>query len=433
MRSFQLSGSWVTRKKAALVALVVAMAGVLLAGTAPVRAQLSNTITTDTAVAQGGTITFAVTSPSGVTITGMSPIPCTMIGTLPAASVTYTCSSAGLPPGTVVQQTFSVPNPPIAETITYNANGPLTASSGATAATSSPVPCGGAGTSWSCSVTLANTVISGGTLVVTITPTGGSVQVNIGPTLACPLTGTLPAPTTSPATITYTCSAGQTVPASTVASWTVTTAPGGPPPTISATTNANSPAAFANVPAPTSEPINIGGNSGPVINNGGPGMCSGPGPGGCFYFGPPPPPSALIGATTIPLPAGWNLIGGSTGTQVSGAVGPLFTFQAGDTGYETLSPGQQLNAGEGYWAFIPVQGTLTITTIPPQILSFPLPLGAWIMIGNPSSSPVTLSGASTIFTFNPTINNYQPATTLQPGQGAWVFSVTGGTLTMVVQ
>ena len=55
------------------------------------------------------------------------------------------------------------------------------------------------------------------------------------------------------------------------------------------------------------------------------------------------------------------------------------------------------------------------------------------MVGNPFDRPATVTGAPVVDTFNPSTNAYTTATgtvTLGVGQGAWVFSSTGGTLTI---
>ena len=55
------------------------------------------------------------------------------------------------------------------------------------------------------------------------------------------------------------------------------------------------------------------------------------------------------------------------------------------------------------------------------------------MAGNPTDGAVSVSGADVVDTFNPSTNAYTTATgtvTLGVGQGAWVFSSSGGTLTI---
>lgn len=138
---------------------------------------------------------------------------------------------------------------------------------------------------------------------------------------------------------------------------------------------------------------------------------------------------------SVIYPAGENLISGPPGTVVSGAQGPLYTYQAADSGYETIAAGTPLQAGLGYWADFAAPTTVILA--PAQSLfsggsiTVPLPAGHWIMVGNPWSSQATLSGADAIFTYDP-VKGYAAAISLAPGQGAWAISVKGGTLTIML-
>ncbi|MGI8549970.1 MAG: hypothetical protein ACR2PL_04100, partial [Dehalococcoidia bacterium] len=58
------------------------------------------------------------------------------------------------------------------------------------------------------------------------------------------------------------------------------------------------------------------------------------------------------------------------------------------------------------------------------------PIGRYVMIGNPSATQsARVTGATVVYTYDP-INKYRETTTLQPYQGAWAFSSTGGTITV---
>jgi hypothetical protein len=498
-------------RRIALAVIIAAVGlGAVLSGAPTARAQLVNSLTTSTTVVQGGTVTMAVTSPAGAMITAVSSIPCTTGTTLPAASVTYSCNSVGgLPAGTVVQQTFSVPAGPISETVTYNANGPAAASLGAAAAPGTLPSCSGPAPNWTCFITLVATV-PGGTLTVTMTPVAAQTvvaTVPAGSINGCPATTPFPAAASASAvTTTYTCGAGQTIGAGQIFV-NVTTAGAATAPTITATTNANSPTGFPAIPAATAQSVTVAGapttatitgldptfGSGgtpvtitgtnltgvtainfsgvpggsvtcnpagttcgviapPLINGtvasvvvvtaAGPSSAAsitigvnpgGPiiGPGGpTFSFGPPGPPSGIgFGGVTIPFQSGWNLVSGGNGGSIAGVSGPMYTFQAGDSAYEIVNPGVPLVPGRGYWAFFPTSGTITLPLIPPQPQTVPMPPLSWIMVGNPSSSPMRLLGADVAYTYNP-VSSYQPATVLDPGQGAWVLSLGGGTLTI---
>lgn len=146
------------------------------------------------------------------------------------------------------------------------------------------------------------------------------------------------------------------------------------------------------------------------------------------------------GATPTPTPgvpvsytAGWNLVGGPAGTVMTGALNPLYTFQAGDSNYETSAPSAPLQSPRGYWAYFPAATTVNLPVVTAQTTTVTLPANQFIQVGNPTDGAVSISGADMIDTFSTATNSYTSASgtvTLQPGQGAWVFSKAGGTLTM---
>ena len=127
--------------------------------------------------------------------------------------------------------------------------------------------------------------------------------------------------------------------------------------------------------------------------------------------------------------AGWNLVGGPAGTTINGATGPLYTYQAADTSYETIPSGAPLQAGEGYWAYFSTPATLTPPLATAQTTMVALPASHFVMVGNPYDASVTLSGADSVLTYDP-VHGYAQTTTLAPGQGAWAFSAGGGMLTL---
>lgn len=140
---------------------------------------------------------------------------------------------------------------------------------------------------------------------------------------------------------------------------------------------------------------------------------------------PPPPPSGL----TVTYPAGWDLVGGPTGTVVTGAIGSLYTYQANDSNYEVLPAGTALQAGLGYWAQFASTTTVTLPLSTPAAMSIPLPASHFIMISNPGVTQANVSGADLVLTYDP-IQGYVPTSTLNPGQGAWALSFYGGNLTV---
>jgi PKD repeat protein len=141
-------------------------------------------------------------------------------------------------------------------------------------------------------------------------------------------------------------------------------------------------------------------------------------------------PAASSAAPSIGYLTGWNLISGPQGTTVTNNSGSLYTFQGGDTQYETLAPGASLQVGQGYWAYFASASTATLPAAGPQTYSVFLPAGQYVMIGNPGSTPAAVTGADSVFVFDPVGNSYVPASALAPGQGAWAISAGGGAVTV---
>jgi hypothetical protein len=131
--------------------------------------------------------------------------------------------------------------------------------------------------------------------------------------------------------------------------------------------------------------------------------------------------------------SGWNLVSGPAGTSVAGATGSEYTYQAGDSDYETLAPGQPLQVGEGYWAYFLSPATGSLSASGAQTFSVFLPAGQWVMVGNPGSTTANVSGSDGLLVFDPTGNTYVPATTLAPGQGGWALSLSGAAVTVAGQ
>lgn len=55
------------------------------------------------------------------------------------------------------------------------------------------------------------------------------------------------------------------------------------------------------------------------------------------------------------------------------------------------------------------------------------------MVENPFTSEATVSGADAVYTYDQAKDGYQATTLLEPGQGAWVYSATGGTATITAK
>ena len=162
----------------------------------------------------------------------------------------------------------------------------------------------------------------------------------------------------------------------------------------------------------------------------------------CTSLGaPPPPPPPVPTPAPAPTPSppcsvsystGWNLVGGPTGTVLSGVIGtPIYTLQASDAAYEQLAAGTPLQSGEGYWAYFSAATTITLPCVIPLPTSVQLPTNQWIMVGNPFNVPAFVTGADFVFTYSPSSGySSRSISALGVGGGAWVFSSHAGTLTL---
>jgi len=147
------------------------------------------------------------------------------------------------------------------------------------------------------------------------------------------------------------------------------------------------------------------------------------------YFGQtpinaqPPPPAPSGTGTAVTYKAGYNLVAGPRGTSFSAAGGSLFTYLPGDSAYETFDASQPVYNGYGFWAYFPRDTTVQLKGGNNQFFSaYPyIAPGQWFLIGNDNgTTPMRVLGATDVETYDPVSGQYVHATTLQPGQAAWV-------------
>ena len=133
--------------------------------------------------------------------------------------------------------------------------------------------------------------------------------------------------------------------------------------------------------------------------------------------------------TQITYPAGWNLIGVSAGSTV-----PVDTYawDPAISRYVRVAAGTVLQAGGGYWAYFTTQTAVTLLPTGSDVSAhLSAPAGSWILVGNPSDrAPATILGGDAVFAWDPVGSRYTAVRTVLPGQGAWAFSATGGTITI---
>ncbi|MGI8552957.1 MAG: hypothetical protein ACR2PL_19550 [Dehalococcoidia bacterium] len=129
------------------------------------------------------------------------------------------------------------------------------------------------------------------------------------------------------------------------------------------------------------------------------------------------------------FPAGWNLIA-MPSLYVYPGIDVVYTLQPGDSNYQAIILGQGTRRGFGYWAHVTMDEDVPLTAGSDLPYRVTAPSGQYIMVGNPSGRfPATVSGADVVYAYDPA-TGYLATSSLQPGQGAWAFSSTGGPATI---
>lgn len=143
------------------------------------------------------------------------------------------------------------------------------------------------------------------------------------------------------------------------------------------------------------------------------------------------PSGRAVAGTTVNYAQGWNLVAGPPGTVLEDAASPMYTSGGADGGYQSLPASAPLSAGIGYWVYFPsaVSVTLAVNTLP--ITSRVLPTRTFVLVGNAGNDVAVVDGADALYTYDPVDGIYASATMLQPGQGAWAYSESGGTVTII--
>lgn len=152
-----------------------------------------------------------------------------------------------------------------------------------------------------------------------------------------------------------------------------------------------------------------------------------------FLHLPQPSGATAPNTASASFAAGWNLISAPPGTDLAAVNDPLFTLQASDTGYEPVHPADGGTTGYGYWAFFSADTSLQLAPGSSDPYTITVSPGQFVMIGDPSGvAPASVEGSDQTLTYDP-INGYHQATVLQPGQGAWAVSQSGGAITVTPQ
>jgi hypothetical protein len=131
---------------------------------------------------------------------------------------------------------------------------------------------------------------------------------------------------------------------------------------------------------------------------------------------------------TVTYAAGWNLIGGPDGTDVSGTDADLWQL-APDGSFESVPSDEPLTGGQGYWAFFSAGTQLSLPAADAAATEIDAPAAAWTLVGNPTTEPVSIGGVSAAYGYDPA-TGYSPVSLLAPGRGALVLPDDAGQVTL---
>ncbi len=149
----------------------------------------------------------------------------------------------------------------------------------------------------------------------------------------------------------------------------------------------------------------------------------------------PLPSSQPSGQSTITLSSGWNLVDQSVLNALNVQTNQVYSDYWNGHSYQSTGN----SVADGIWVYTSNSTTIPIT--PPSSLSESTTISAntWGMVGNPYDTAVSLAlqAGDVAYTYDPTSGQYsQPYSStfiLPPGQGAWLFSASGGTYTVGIQ
>lgn len=132
-------------------------------------------------------------------------------------------------------------------------------------------------------------------------------------------------------------------------------------------------------------------------------------------------------ATVITYPAGYNLIGVPSGTVLPVTA---YSLDPATQQYVSIPAGTPLTGGTGYWAFFPQPTSVNLPAGATNV-TVQVPPGSYAIVGNPSATAsATITGADFMQIYDPRLHVYLPLHDLPPGSGAFVYSATGGTITI---
>jgi hypothetical protein len=135
---------------------------------------------------------------------------------------------------------------------------------------------------------------------------------------------------------------------------------------------------------------------------------------------------AQTNGTTASYAAGWNMVGGPPGTDLSQAAAV-----DGYSGGSYFTPATAATAlCQGYWAYFADPTSITLAagaTGPTQACALQR---GWNLVGNPFAGAAQLPSGSTAYHWSPDAGRYDVVSAIPPGGAVWFHSSTAASLTL---
>lgn len=139
---------------------------------------------------------------------------------------------------------------------------------------------------------------------------------------------------------------------------------------------------------------------------------------------------------SMQYPSGWNIVAGNAlhldiaGYGMPGAIdSSVYGLSADGSSYIPVTSDADIVDSQGYWGHFVQPSNAILSMHTGQVTTIALPAGLWTLVGNPSYTAVTVSGADAVEIYVPD-SGYEFVSALAPGQGAWAYSASGGTMTI---
>jgi hypothetical protein len=138
------------------------------------------------------------------------------------------------------------------------------------------------------------------------------------------------------------------------------------------------------------------------------------------------PVAANVSVTYSP---GWNMLGGPAGVSLDSVT---YLYAYGPTGYVIPSTTTTVQC-QGYWAYFSNTSALVLPGTPSGQTQVCLLQVGWTMVGNPFGAIAVLPAGMSGYYWNPNTSQYQTVTSMAPGAAAWIYSPSGGSVTLTSQ